>query len=352
MHRNPFRRRTIRVAAALIALTLIATACGSDDDNVSEAGVPATSAEDVTETASRSAEDTRSEEEEAATKVVETFDGAVEVPVDPQRIVALTDQNAMLPLLELGVVPIGSNGALGPDGGQFFRRVEDFDTTQVTWLGPCCDANLEAIAALVPDLIVTDQFAGSGQYEQLLQIAPVVRFDPHEQPIVRALEQWADLFDRSDRATELADAYGERLDEVIAAVGDPSEITIAVVTVWQANWYFGDGSHATRQVIDDLGLARPATWDPDGEFSLEQFPENLADLVIVYDFGGRESPDTDVDAFVDSPIFAAHPAVAAGQWLRVDATVTVGSAWSKMMNLLDVLEPLLADAELDRSIAP
>jgi iron complex transport system substrate-binding protein len=237
---------------------------------------------------------------------------------------------------------------------EFFRRVDEFDTVGVTWIGACCDANVEAVAAQNPDLIVTDTFSGADQYDQLVQIAPVVRIDPFGQPLVEALEQWAELAGRADVAAERRSVYRARVDEVIAAIGEPGAVTVAMVTSWDggATWGYVDGDQATRQVIDDLTVARPDQWDAAGEFSLEQFPDHAADVVVVYDFGGREAPDAEIDAFVGSPVFRAHPAVAAGQWARVDATQTVGSGWSKLANLLDVLEPLLADPALDRSIDP
>ncbi|MGR3491226.1 MAG: hypothetical protein ACU0DW_04140 [Shimia sp.] len=50
------------------------------------------------------------------------------IPEDPQRIVTLSDQNALLPLLELGVRPVGSTGRVLSDGSEVFRRTQDYDT--------------------------------------------------------------------------------------------------------------------------------------------------------------------------------------------------------------------------------
>lgn len=377
----PRRLRLRALAAVFVALALLTAACGDDeaesDAAPASATEPAEAAEDAeaepgeeasadaaqeegaddgagADEEAEAAEDTSDDESAAVggTRTVETVDGPVEVPADPQRIVAMQDQNALLPLLELGVIPVASAGDQDGEGQSIFRRVDDFDTSAITWIGNFREPNLEAVAAQRPDLIVTDPFAGSDQLDQLLAIAPVARIDPFGQPLVDALAQWADLVGRSEQGAEFRAAYDARIAALAEAIGDPGEITIAVVSAYDGGsiFYYSDGNQATGQVVGDLGLDGPDLRDPAGEFSIETFPEHVADYVVVYDFGGAEDPDGEIDQFVESPLFLAHPAVAAGQWARVDATQTVGSGWSKLQNLLDVLEPLLTDAAVDRTI--
>jgi len=270
------------------------------------------------------------------------------------RIVSLSVQNAMLPLRELGVTPVASTGGLTEGDEEFFRRVDDFDTSSVEWIGICCDANVEAVASARPDLIVTDVFAGADQYDLLLDLAPVARIDPFDQPLVDALAAWADLVGGTPMAEQFRSDYDARVESLIDEIGDPAEVTVAVITAFNggSSWEYADDGQATGQVVDDLGVRRPTLRPTEyEEFSLEVFPDHLADLVIVYDFGGAESPDAEIDAFVDSRVFRSHPAVAAGQWLRVDATQTVGSGWTKLDNLLDVVGPVLAASSLDRKLA-
>lgn len=82
--------RTRLIAPALLLPALLA-ACGTDAG--AETAVAASDTREVTHAA-----------------------GTTEIPVDPQRIVTTTDQNALLPLLELEVRPVGSAGLLADDG--------------------------------------------------------------------------------------------------------------------------------------------------------------------------------------------------------------------------------------------
>jgi iron complex transport system substrate-binding protein len=345
-------RRRRRLTSLVLALGVVVSACGGGTDDAAPATTMA-SEEQAAETTTTTAAVEQPPADESATRTVQGFDGPVEVPADPQRIVTLQDQNGLLPLLELGVVPVASKGDVNPDSNEgVFRRVDDFDTSAVTWIGSFREPNLEAIAEQRPDLLVSDPFAGADQLDQLQAIAPVVRIDPFGQPLVDALAQWADLVGRSEQAAAFRAAYDERVAEVVEAIGEPGEISVAVVTAYDGgSLFYYDGRRAGERPGRRRPRPRPSdARDPDGEFSVETFPEHVADFVVVYDYGGIEDPDAEIDAFVESPVFLAHPAVAAGQWARIDGTRTVGSGWSKLGNLIDVLEPLLTDPDLDRSI--
>ena len=82
----------------------------------------------------------------------------VTIPVKPQRIVALQDLFFTIPLIELGVNPVGSMGRTADDGSHFIRSSKtvtglDFDNSDIVYVGGSTP-DLEAIAALQPDLII------------------------------------------------------------------------------------------------------------------------------------------------------------------------------------------------------
>lgn len=106
----------------------------------------------------------------ATTRAFEHSQGTTEIPTRPARIVTITDQNALLPLLELGVIPVGSAGLVGDDGTKKFRRTEGFDASGVTFVGSYLEPNVEAIAELRPDLIVGHEVYDE-YYETLSKIA-------------------------------------------------------------------------------------------------------------------------------------------------------------------------------------
>lgn len=320
--------RTARLAAALVALALVA-ACGRDGDEA---------ASDTTAAA-------------AETVAFEHSQGTTDVPVDPQRIVTTTDQNALLPLLELGVVPVASAGLVGDDGSQTFRRTEGFDTSGIEFVGAYGEPNAEAIAAQRPDLIVGYEFDGD-YYDTLAGIAPTVLVQIFDRPLDEALMDFARLVGRTDRAEELRDGFEQRIQGLLDGLGDRADrLSISVIAAGDPGTFGrADTGQAIGTVTERLDLLRPAPQQGeasfDDTFSVEQIDEHDADVVVVIDFSG-ERQDPGLQALVGSPLYGNLAASQAGQAYVIDGTVTVGAAWARMGRFIDELEQILLDPELD-----
>lgn len=293
---------------------------------------------------------------DGGTRTIRHFAGTTEVPVDAKRIVTLQDQNALLPLLELGVKPVGSAGLLGDDGSRTFRRTEGFDTSGIEFVGEYGDPNLEAIVAVRPDLIICDEFSASEFYEELSKIAPTVFVQVFERPLTEALLDFAKVVGREERAEELHQEYRNRIDRIRAELGDDLEKTsVSILATGDPGSFYpaATGGQAQYTVMLDLGLPRPESHRADKadrqEYSLEQLPEHDADVVVVNNFGG-EGPNPGVTALIESPLYANLAATRAGQSYVIDATRSVGSAWARMGVFLDELEAILLDPDFDHDV--
>lgn len=148
--------------------------------------------------------------EAGATRVVtDHLDRQVEVPVHPQRILALT-RNFMEELFELGVTPVG--------------KVEEYKNRPQGVALPSVSKqstpNLEVIYQLKPDLI----FANTRQHGPMLDSlsasgAAVIFIDPSRvdnDPMLDRIEMMADILNRR----EAAEAYIERLEAVSRELRD------------------------------------------------------------------------------------------------------------------------------------
>jgi iron complex transport system substrate-binding protein len=341
---DPHRIRPARTLALVVALSLGAAACGDDSTNTADTA-PSTSA-DATATGTEPAT-----AEPSTTRPFEHSQGTSQVPTSPERIVTTTDQNALLPLLELGVRPVASAGLLTDDGTQVFRRTEGFDTSGIDFVGEYGEPNAEAIAAQRPDLIVGYEF-DSDYYDTLAAIAPTVMIQIFDRPLDEALMDFADLVGRTEQAEQLRDDYQARIDALLEQLGDRAgELSVSVITSGDpGQFYRADTGQALGTVMDDLALLRPTPQQTaasfDESFSVENLADHDADVVLVIDYSG-EDQDPGLEALTSSPLFTNLAAARADQIFLIDGTQTVGAAWARMGRYLDELERLLLDPALD-----
>ncbi|AUI64051.1 ABC transporter substrate-binding protein [Amycolatopsis sp. BJA-103] len=148
---TPLRRRGAALAAALLSTALVLTACGG-------AGTE--------DPAGASAE----------TRTVQAGNGAVKVPVAPQRVATLG--NTTLPFIDLGGKPVGVTAESDSDVA-LLSPDEQSRYKSATILAPSADqVDMEKLAGLKPDLILVQ--IPEPEFEsikaQLTVIAPTVFF--------------------------------------------------------------------------------------------------------------------------------------------------------------------------------
>lgn len=272
--------------------------------------------------------------------------GTSTIPVAPARIVTTTDQNALLPLLELGVRPVGSAGLVGDDGGRTFRRTDGFDTGGIEFVGAYGEPNAEAIAALGPDLIVGYEF--DEEYAAVLErIAPFVGVQIFGRRLAEALLQFGDLAGRTDAAAGLRDDYDARIATLRGELTRRHPgLTVSLLTTFEPGLFgFADTGQAIGTVAHDLELGRPVAQAgvdrlgasfPD-DVSLELLGQHDADVVLVVDYSGDDG-DTTTRDLVAQPLWQQLSAARRGQLHVVDGSVAVGAAWARMGAFLDILE--------------
>ena len=277
------------------------------------------------------------------TRTVEGAYGPIEIPADPERIVV--DLIALDYLTALGV---DTSNVVAVFGAGFFP--EDHYLADVLGRedlldpGFAFEANLEAIAALDPDLIVVpfDQIDGAPGYDEMAQLTPVlvVPTSDTRDPETRyggtasfqdwrtTLRTFGDLLDRADEA----EAYIAETDAQIAAIRDEHGELIDSITATEmkslSDWMAVNmlSSAQTSGVLGtilmvELGFVAPpqlAEIEPDEYGSLDISNENLSlvdsDLLFVEVREGSTSHS-------DSPLWDTLLVV------QDDAVFEVGNHW-------------------------
>ncbi|MFD6895497.1 ABC transporter substrate-binding protein [Rhodococcus sp. NPDC060086] len=276
-----------------------------------------------------------SEETDAAasteTRTFEAQNGSIEIPADPQRIVACG--YAVLPLIQAD-----ANLAAVCE---WTRETENMDEEtlaayeELPKVAPdmsVADLNYEAITMAEPDLIIMGVPAMVQEQldmATLETLAPVVFLGPS------IPGQWRELGEQFADAANVSDAYGEFKDEYdarAAELADKYAGTLGGLKFAGVCSECGTNpgeymreykSSYTSNLFDDLGFDFPGEpADPaitHGEYlSFEKLPENLGDAdVIVYGIEADGSVTPALQELFDSPLWKELPAVKAGNLVAV-----------------------------------
>lgn len=230
---------TRREFLAMLAATGLLAACGGDGDTGDGEGDASSATRAFVDVAGRS----------------------IEVPDRPQRIVAIHDINGGAQLLSLGAPVVG---IATRDEGPREDVTRYFDLEGIAEVGITYAPNIEAIAALEPDLIVgegfdgagMDQFMEAGIQERLEALAPVVYVDTFR-PVEEVMADFTELV--GDVATEsVVDQEAEflvALEEVRDLLGDEwGEVDAANVASGQPPNVNGPTTLVRGDVLTRLGV--------------------------------------------------------------------------------------------------
>lgn len=320
-------RRTL--TTLLIPLLLLAAACGNDDSTAEETTDSPTTTQPAQET-------------EGDRRVVDHAMGSTEVPAEPERVVVL-DSSFLDAALALDVTPVGAteaeDGAGMPD--YLADQVADIDVVGLT-----NDPNVEAIAALRPDLILGAKVRHEALYDQLSEIAPTVFTESSGTNWKDGFAVTADALGASDEAEAYLADYEERADEIGERTGaDGTHLSMVRFLLPDEIRIYGPNTFSGTVLTDvgfDLG---DHDWD---EYSMaylsaEQLGMADADVIFSSSYGGRDSEEF-LSAFAAvEQVWNAVPAVADGRqhWVEDDIWM-LGIGPLGAQQILDELDAALA----------
>lgn len=275
--------------------------------------------------------------------------GTVEIPVDPKRVVTVDDRS-LEAAIGVGASVVGAVGRyqeqpVPPAFEELARGIE------VVGVQP----NLEAIAALNPDLIVGQAYAVEEIEEDLRRIAPVVVLDYWKDDSyveTRWREHFlrvADAVNRKSRAEEEL----QRLERAAADFredfsGDPAEVALSIIQMQPEKWLFFTGISFCGEIVDLLGFSRPEVQrraDTDRVYlSYERLSLADGDAVVLTVDSLEEGVVDQVDEVTSGPLWGTLDAVEAEEVHRVDGYLwlTGGSVPAGLAIIEDLREAFIS----------
>lgn len=291
--------RTLLGAAVVGALSLGLTACGSSGSGDSAGGSDASS----------------SSAAKGGKRKLDTAFGAVEVPAEPKRIIALGD-TALDTALSLGITPVGTSSSRGGTTAPAYLKADG-----IPLVATVKEPNIEAILKTNPDLILTSSGVEKSRYDQLSAVAPTVV--PKSGDWRSVLGVYGEALGHKDDLTTKLDALDKR-----AAKAGEGKNGSAVVMRWMPNGpivmnttnmpgeMLKKAGAATLPIADGLG-AQPHS-DP---LSLENLNKADADRVFVATLNAEG--EKALETARKQEAFTRLKAVGTNQLMGVD-----GQVWS------------------------
>lgn len=211
----------------------------------------------------------------------------VDIPTQPLRIVSLHDVSLTLPMLELGVIPVGSHGRTTAEGVPFIRSSAvltgvDFDNSEIEFVGNL-PADVEAVAALEPDLILTTPWQ-TAPVDQLATIAPTIVLDSAVRHEFEMHDVLAEITGTEDRLTILKTRYEGQVAQIKRLI-DTGSISVNVIQGVNGELAVWHTYGALGKLLRDVGFVFPERVESiaEGEFerlSAEALPEMDADFIF------------------------------------------------------------------------
>lgn len=291
------------------------------------------------------------EDASGQTRTIEHWAGTTEVPAKPQRVVTL-DNTIAAGLVYLGLTPAGAANEIDVQLGEVRELLpEDLDVGDIEEVGSSTEANLEAIAAIDPDMIIASDFEEE-IYDQLSGIAPTVLVEwGSNGDWRRRFREAAAAVGRSERAEEVEVDYEQTISELPGVVRDT---TVAFIRPDNGPFRIDSTAEAfPGSVAEDAGI--PILEPPEGVGEVAEGSGFVtvsgelldvvaeAGLIVVPDFSALPGEESDsVSRFERNPLWERLPAVQEGKVLQVPGLVYNGGNHYAAELLLREIESTLS----------
>ena len=251
--------------------------------------------------------------------------GETEVPANPTRVV-VWGYITIEAVVAHGIQPIGVPNSMVDE-----MRYLSLNRETVAEIGAPGQPDLEKIAALKPDLILTSKHRVSDEYSLLAQIAPMVAFD------IDSDAEWKELtrlcgeaLNKPAETEKLAVAYDAKLQEVRTQFSQNSRQP-QVSVVYLHPEFIGTMGTATfpGSVLADAGIARPPSQaQAQGPRNISLEALELLDGDALYIIQPQSNHEVAAEIRTEFDLMKAHPLWSQLKAVQANQVYEVGSYWA------------------------
>lgn len=271
---------------------------------------------------------------------VEHAMGTATLEKTPEKVVILTNEGTEA-LLALGVKPVGAVQSW--TGDPWYDHIAD-EMKDVKVVGVESQVNVEAIAALQPDLIIGNKMRQEDIYEQLKAIAPTVFAEDLRGNWKNNFELYAKAVNKEEKGKEVLAAYDQRIEDLKEKLGDKVNMEVSMVRFMAGDVRIYHKDSFSGVILEQIGLARPESQDQDDfaekGVTKERIPAMDGDILFYFTYDEGDGKATEVEKeWIEDPLFQNLEVAKKGEVYKVDDAIWNTAGGVKAANLmLDDLE--------------
>lgn len=312
------------LALLTIMMVMLLAACGGTDKK-------------------ETADDQAEPETEDTSYTVEHAMGTETLEKKPEKVVILTNEGTEA-LLALGVTPVGAVQSW--TGDPWYEHIAD-QMKDVEVVGLESQVNVEAIAALQPDLIIGNKMRHEEIYEQLKAIAPTVFAETLRGDWQENFQLYAKAVNKVEKGQEVLENYNNHVAELKEKLGDKTSMEISMVRFMAGDVRIYHKDTFSGVIFEQLGFARPESQNVDDfaekGVTKERIPAMEGDILFYFTYEEGDNKATAVeDEWINDPLFQNLEVVKAGNVHKVSDTIwnTAGGVLAADI-MLDELEEIV-----------
>jgi iron complex transport system substrate-binding protein len=275
---------------------------------------------------------------------VEHAMGSTTIEKTPEKVVILTNEGTEA-LLALGVTPVGAVQSW--TGNPWYDHIAD-EMKDVEVVGLESEVNVEAIAALQPDLIIGNKMRQEAIYEQLSAIAPTVFAEDLRGNWKHNFELYAKALNQEDKGKEVIAEYDARINDLKEQLGDKLNMKVSMVRFMAGDVRIYQKDSFSGVILDQLGFARPESQNVD-EFAIkgatkEQMPLMDGDILFYFTYETGDDAASKLEKeWLEDPLFKNLEVAKKGEVHKVDDVIwnTAGGVHAAHLMLDDIEETFL-----------
>ncbi|AUM67081.1 iron siderophore-binding protein [Brevibacillus laterosporus] len=266
--------RLMKIAAPVLLLMMLVVGCGQQQNATTEA------------------KPSETKQEGTAYKVKHAM-GETNVNGTPQRVVVLTREGTEA-VLELGVKPVGAVQSWDKKDQPFYDHIKA-DMEGVKDVGDELQPNIEAIAALKPDLILGVKMRHEKIYDQLSAVAPTVLAETLRGEWKNNFKLYAEALHKKAEGDKVIADFDKKVADLRAKAGDKLKTEVSLVRFMPGKTRIYYSQTFAGMLLNEVGFARPKAQQKDdfaAEITKERMPELDGDILFYYTYNKGVKDDS------------------------------------------------------------